>query len=94
MHARPPETTDAVAPKAEATAPDSASPIRGPAVTTVICRPIRRPRSASAAASWMIVPRPDCRAAGVNDCAVGWVGPGSLMAGAVWDGDGGESLQG
>src|ERR1700761_2758910 len=47
MQARPPETTDVVAPKALATRPDSAFPIRGPPVTTASCTPISRPRSAS-----------------------------------------------
>jgi hypothetical protein len=32
-------------------------PIRGPPVTTAICSPDSRPRSASGAASWMIVLR-------------------------------------
>ena len=62
MHASPPETTDTVSPntappKPVATAPASRSPIRGPPVTTAICRPASRPRSASGTVSWMIVLR-------------------------------------
>src|SRR6266496_3128255 len=57
MQARPPETTETVSPKPAATAPASRSPIRGPPVTTAICRPASRPRSASGTASWRIVLR-------------------------------------
>ena len=57
MQASPPEITEVTGLKAAATAPDSASPIRGPPVTTAICTPISRPRRASGTLSWRIVLR-------------------------------------
>src|SRR5262245_8897083 len=40
IHASPPEITEVTGLKAAATAPDSASPIRGPPVTTPSARPL------------------------------------------------------
>jgi len=46
MQATPPETTEVRGVNAAATAPDSASPIRGAPATAAICMPIIRPRRA------------------------------------------------
>ena len=51
---RPPETTENCGPTRAATSAASASPIRGPLVTTSVWMDVRRPRSASGVSNWRI----------------------------------------
>jgi len=57
MQAHPPETTEKRGDVSAATAPASASPRRGPPVTTAMCTAVSRPRRASGTLSWRMVLR-------------------------------------
>src|SRR5947199_328324 len=57
MHASPPDTTDTRGDARAATAPASASPNRGPPVTTAMWMADNRPRSASGTVTWRMVLR-------------------------------------